>query len=592
MTGYLDAAAYDVLAVTWSGDAPPSRLDRATSVLGPGPVTTTRSARAAVIAAGATTPLSCAPAEAVLCLTKGSRIGDRDVTLDDVRLWLRGDGRHEALDRVLPPFAALLMDVDGGTVRAATDYLGFRCLYSATGPGWSAVSTSTAALAVLSGSGLDSRSLAIYSLVGWRLADRTHYDGVAKLPPGATVGLHNGTLEVWARGRVSSTPVAPLRTTVREAAAVLRDVVGGALGDHPDSVLQLTGGLDSRILLAAVPPARRVGLDAMTLRVPGSADSRLAADLASRHGLRHRVVDLPDVRELAPAAARDLTLAGARRVEFSADPLAWASLSLIEDSVPQASRLSGLGGEVVRGFYYVGPPTGSRSTPAKVARLAEWRLFPNESVPDSVLEPGFAQWRRAATLDELEGVFATLPRVWEEATDAFYLWQRMQRWAAATATSTCMDRVSINPMLDPRFIAVGAQVPPVERAGMRFLSSILCELDPTLASLPLDGRPSPDVYANPGPVNRARLVSLTLRKAAGKARQRTLGEARPAAGGRSVADGVVAHWRSDPSDLDLVRRTGVVREAVLDQLVSGALVPGASTVGFLATIAAAEGATT
>lgn len=590
MSPSAETAPAELLAVTWSDVAPPEALERAVARLAGGPVTSARSARAVLALTGE--PAGGAPPgarEVLVHLTKGARVGDRDVTTDDVRAWLGTDGRHVQLDRVLPPFAAARMDVGSGTVRAATDYLGFRCLYSATGRGWSAVSTSTSALAVLAGHDVDRTSLATISLVGWRLRDRTHFAGVVKLPPGSSVALCDGALQVWSR-TPGEQPAAALQPTVREAAAVLREVVDGALRDHPDALLQLTGGLDSRILLAAVAPRRRATLCAMTLRVPDSADAVLAADLAARYGMPHRIVDLPSAGALDPARARGLVVTGARRVDFSSDPLAWASLSLIEDELPQSPRLSGLGGEVVRGFYYVGRPGRARTTRARVARLARWRLFPNEAVPDEVLEPGFAQWRRTAALEELEAVFATLPHGWAEATDAFYLWQRMHRWAGATATSTCQDRLSLNPMLDPRFLDVGARVPPAHRAGMRFLSSILVELDPSLAALPLDGRPAPDVYARPGPANRARLASLTLRKAAGKARQRAGGTIRPAAGGASLADRVVDYWREDASDLELASRAGVVRDDVLDQIASGALAPGSTTVSLVATLAAAEGA--
>ena len=45
------------------------------------------------------------------------------------------------------------------------------------------------------------------------------------------------------------------------------------LEDHPDAELQLTGGLDSRILLAAIPPSMRRNSRVMTLTVPDSEDS-------------------------------------------------------------------------------------------------------------------------------------------------------------------------------------------------------------------------------------------------------------------------------------------------------------------------------
>lgn len=586
-----DPAVRGMLAVTWSG-APPATYDAVIRVLTSGPVTIDRGRTTALVVAGSssTEPVDRPGRQEPVWLTRGARFGDRDVTDEDLWTWLSRDGRDAALDEVLPPFAAILMDPGRDAIRAATDYLGLRCLYLARGDGWAAISTSTAALGALTGGAVDQDSLAAYSLVGWRLGERTHYRDVVKLPPGTSVSLSSGLVQVWSGTLQSQTP-APLSVTVPDAAGLLRAIVEGVLDDHPDTLLQLTGGLDSRILLAAVPPARRPRLEAMTLRVDGSADAHLASALATRYGIRHRVVDVSAAQRLSPRQARDLVLDGARRVDFSSDPLAWAALSVAEDSLPQAPRLSGLGGEVVRGFYYVGRPTRSPSTTRRVTRLAHWRLFPNEGVPDGVLAPEFARWRRDITMRQIDDIFATLPGVWAEATDAFYLWQRMQRWAGATTTSTCLERFSVNPMLDHRFMQIGMRVAPHDRAAMRFLSRILLQLDPTLAGLPLDGRPAPRVYARPGPVNRARLSSLTLRKAVGKAGQRVRGTTRPAAGGPSLADRVVEYWRTDTSDLEMVRRTGIVRDDVLDRLVSGDVEPGPSTVGFLALLAAGHGAT-
>lgn len=566
-----------MLAATWRGDAP-TRWAAACAVLGPG---------AAPARAGADSALHVTgdgPVDGPVSLVCGARIGERDVSAADIAAWLRADGRHRDLDRVVPPFAAVGRDPGTGVVRAATDFLGFRCLYVVQGPDWAAISTSSRALAVLSGAGTDLTSLAAYSLLGWRLGERTHYTGVATLPPGSSVRLAGGRLVTW-----SASPAAAgdAGDAVRRAAGQLRTSVNALLDDHPDTCLQLTGGLDSRLLLAAVDPDRRGRLAAMTLRAPGNPDAPLAASLARRYGMPHHVVDVDATGEVAPAEAAALALAGAHRVDYSADPLAWASLDVVERAVSQGPRLSGLGGEVVRGFYYLGPPRRTPTTPRRVAGLARWRLFPNESVPDDVLDPGFAASRREVTLGELERIFAELPGSWAQATDGFYLWQRMRRWAGATTTSTCQQRFAVNPMLDPRFVGIGAGVPPRDRAQMRFLSRILVELDPALAARPLDGRPAPTVYADPTLANRARLGALTVHKAGRKVRQRVRATTRPPEGGVQLADRVLAHWRADPTGLGPLHDSSVLRPGVVDRILDGDLDPGPSTVGFLATLAAA-----
>lgn len=581
----------EFVAVTWTEEVPAERWEAACGSLEP---STTKRVYAAegirICLTGTPSGDQRGGAERLVALlSRGARVADRDVDTADIARWLAVDGRAAELDAVVPPFAAVGWEPRCRAVRVATDYLGLRGVYVARGPGWAALSTSSRALAELSGTGTDLTSLAALSLIGWRIGTRTHFEGVSKLPPGAAATLRAGRLAVHR-------PVDPTRssghedleTCVEDAAEVLRLQVRALIEDHPDTRIQLTGGLDSRILLAAVERQQRRHLEAMTLAAPGHPDAQIAADLTRRFGMRHHVVPIDVAEQVDPAAALELVTTGARRVELSSDPLAWASLAVVESQVVQTPRLSGLGGEVVRGFYYVGPVWPVRVSDWRIRLLAKWRLFPNESVADDVLSDDFAGWRSEVTLAELTDVFRALPDEWHEATDAFYLWQRMQRWAAATTTSTCFDRLVVNPMLDPRFIEIGRRVRPADRRGMKFLSSILGALDGALAAVPLDNRPAPTVYARPKPANRARLAGLGAQKAAGKVAQRVKASRRPAMGGVTLADRVVQGWRSDARSLDAVERSGVLRPGLLEQILDGRLDPAPSTVGLLVTLASGQ----
>src|SRR5690606_12826951 len=113
---------------------------------------------------------------------------------------------------------------------------------------------------------------------------------------------------------------------------------------------------DSRILLSAVPRELRRGLAAMTLEVPGSPDAAIARDIATRSGLRHHVEELESIDALHPAEAYRLCVEASVRLEGMADPLGLAGLTLAEQRFDQGHRIAGLGGEVARGFYYLGNP--------------------------------------------------------------------------------------------------------------------------------------------------------------------------------------------------------------------------------------------
>jgi asparagine synthase (glutamine-hydrolysing) len=359
---------------------------------------------------------------------------------------------------------------------------------------------------------------------------------------------------------------------------MLRDYMDAFLDDHPDAVLQLTGGQDSRLLLSAVAPARRRGLRTLTLGVPGNPDAMIASELSRRYGMTHELLSLDGIDALSPEEADLRCIQAAHRLDCMADPLAQAALSFAEARAQPGARISGLGGEVARGFYYFGPPTSGPVTRKRVERLTRWRMFANESVSTDALQPEFTSWAREFAAGEVFALSAATGRDWMAATDEFYLGQRMQRWGGVTETAVCLDRIVSNPMLDDRFIAIARSLRPRDKRNSLFLSRLQMALDDELGRVPLDGRPAPVAYASKGIGNSTRQIVTTLGKAAEKARQRVRRANRPPAGGEILARKVVEHWRASPAVLDAVRPLGIFREAWIDEVLAGDVMPAPSAV--------------
>ncbi len=556
-----------------------------------------REARAALAAAGVTDPgihvdaglvvatwggLEPAP-DGTLLLSRGPRRHERDLRVDEVGdLLARRD--VASLAEVIAPFAAL-RHLPGGELVAVTDGLGFRHVYHAQWAGRAAVSTSARLLARLGGSPLDLDAITLQSLLGWQVGDATLFSGVTKLAAGTLVHLADGRLALE-RAPVRDLGPLALDDAVDAAADLLRTHLTAYVEDHPDAVVQLTGGQDSRILLSAVPPALRVGLGAMTLRVPGSPDSDIAADIAVRSRLRHHVEELTDLATLPPADALEACLVASARLEQMADPVALAGLTMAEAHVDQGHRIAGLGGEVARGFYYLGNPRDTTVTRAKVARLTSWRMFANEAIDPAALREELRRDARERAVERIHDLMAATGKEWLAATDDFYLEQRMQRWAGVTDTAVCLDRSMVNPMLDDRFIAIAQALSPESKRGSRFLARLQMALDPELGRLPLDGRPPPEAYAEPGLRNRVRSARTLARKAAVKARQRIGHDTRPPAGGAVLAGKVVQQWRREPALLRAALVHDVLDEAWIERVAAGEVDPAPSTVAFVLNLAA------
>lgn len=529
-------------------------------------------------------PLGPEDPAALLCAA--ARRHETDLGTAEVRALLLED--PEALGQVMPTFGAAAW-ASPSRVEVAADALGFRQLFVGESPGLAIVSTSSRVVAAGRGSGLDREALAVQALLGWQLGQRSLHEGVRKLEPGCRVGLTGGRAEVDRYLSHRRSHPLDIEAGVARAAEVLRTYLDAYLEDHPDAGLQLTGGQDSRLLLSAVPHERRRGLRVVTLGLPGVPDVDIAAAFARRYGMEHELLSLDGLEELDPADAERLCLAAARRLDATADPLAHAALTYAESRSQPGPRISGLGGEVARGFYYLGPATDAPVTPRRARRLASWRMFVNEAVAADVLEPSFAAWARPFALGEVEHVLVATGRPWMAATDELYLGHRMQRWGGATETAVCLDRPVVNPMLDDRFIAVATALGPRDKRSSLFLSRLQLELDAELGHVPLEGRPPPAVYATRSPANSARLAAATGDKLRRKVVQRARHRNRPPAGSEILAGKLVTRWRESSETLAPVAALGVFRPSWLDSVVSGEVEPSPSALALLLNLAVATG---
>jgi len=485
---------------------------------------------------------------------------------------------------VLPPFEALL--IESSRAKVAVDDMGFAHHYVRQLGGAAAMSTSARALALLETAALCYPAVAVQSLLGWQLGERTMFADVKKLPPGGSATAEGGRLSI--SDDRSTLPESPHQNPARAAAAVLRDFLIRYLEDHPDAELQLTGGLDSRILLAAIPPSMRRNLRVMTLTVSGSEDTAIAAELAARYGMEHRTATFDAIAALSPAEAFHTCLTAARRVDCAADPLALAAVDLAELSLEPRPRIAGLGGEVARGFYYFGTVTNAPVSRARVAQLARWRMFTNEAAPTEMLDPAFADWARESAIDDIHSQFVATGLPWFPAMDDFYLVQRMHRWAGVLASANAMERSIVNPMLDRQFLGISRAVHPRDKKNAKFLSQILMELDPELALIRLDARPAPITYAEPTLRSRLALARATGIKINRKLWQRIRETHRPPEGGEALAALVSAHLRDQPHLLEAIDQLGVISQSWLDAMVSDTATVEPSAIALLINLLAAQ----
>lgn len=505
-----------------------------------------------------------------------------------------GPAAARVLASLTPPFAVVSCASPDRPVLAATDQLGHRHLYWCQGDGWAAMGTSSLALAYLAAAGLDRAALAVHSQLGFHLGCATPFGDVHKLGPGGLCALIAGTVRLGqyagtcpppAGGQPPQARRSPAWPDLaRSAAGLLRGVGRDYLDQHPDLVLQLSGGLDSRIQLAAIPRARRAGLRAVTLDESGSPDTVIARQLAAADGLDHEIVPLEGLARLDPAEAALLVRRAALRHDCSGNPVAHAVLDWAERGLGRGPRIHGMGGEVARGFYYPGQRQQAAAGPALVDRLARWRLLTNEAVCPGCLGPDLAAWARERAVTRLREIITGYGCDWLTATDEFYLRERLARWAGLRLTVAGTEQTLLGSLLHPGFVAQARACPPEGKRGSRFMAMVLAELDPALARLPLESGYVPAALASAGAGARLQSQRVTRRKVASKVRQRLRRTGRPAAGAPALAAAVLACWRRDPGQLEGVAGTGMVDPGWLSGLLAGTRGADVTTVGFLANL--------
>jgi asparagine synthase (glutamine-hydrolysing) len=438
---------------------------------------------------------------------------------------------------------------------------------------------------------LDREAVALQSRLGAQLRQRTLYQGVEKTSPGTLIRLRDGAIDVDFYD--PHEPVAEIDPdqAVRDGARALREFMSAYLDDHPEAVLQLTGGLDTRVLLAAVEEKRRPSLAAMTLTTPGSEDVQIAITLAERYGMRHQLFDMQPMTGVSPAEVYAMSLSASARVCGMADPLAFAAVTWAEDRLEQQARLSGSSGEIGRGLYFWGRGRDQAVDPGLVRQLAAWRMFANHSVSEGALHADFGAWSGEFAANEIVDLFTAAAPTMFAAADEVYLWQRTQRWSGILETAACLRRTTMSPMTDPRYLRIVTAVPPEARRGSRFLARLVTELDPELARIPMEGRPAPAVFADPGLVNRARILAMLGRKGFRKARQRLTRGVKPPLGADLFATRFVDYLREDAGCLDVVAGLDVFDPGWLEGLADGRSVATPADLALVVNLAQAFAAT-
>jgi len=430
----------------------------------------------------------------------------------EVGLWFRDEapGRPELaplLPALLGPDAALpqaLRGLDGyfalaaadparGELAVVTDRGGALHLYRAEIGGVTAIATSALVLAALSGAGFDLTGVRDFLATGTVYGDSSLFAGVTKLDAATLHRFRHGAPAGEARwfaieALYHGGPTPPGNS--EQLAEAMRETVRRLLASCERPVLDLTGGFDTRNVLATTLSLGAKPV-AITVGAPDSRDVVAAKRIAQAMGLTHRHYvpgrDLPELRFADMEAAVQLA-------DGEINALEYGSVAAFQKRLaPEFDlNINGTWGELCRGYWWdaLFPWVGRRN--AFDARGFAAKRFAVDGWADRMMQG----LHRDTLLDrftaEVERVTARLGDYPNTAgADACYYSMRMQRWGGRIASSTLRIRAFASPFFFLRTMTPALSAPLATRFGGRMAAQLVERLHPQLASLPMaDGYPA------------------------------------------------------------------------------------------------------
>lgn len=367
------------------------------------------------------------------------------------------------------------------------------------------VSSDPVWIAASTNSSIDLTSLYQDIVVGHRVGSRTIFENVFRLDTNETAMLQpGGTLE----RSIDRTTNHFGPTTLEDTADKLVDCASNL--DTDNTMLELTGGVDSRLNLATLIAANRKPKFAMTLGEKTDPDVVTAGLLSKLFAIQHIVInptdrkntDLSDVRQFV-----ENSLYSSNAINYGWLPSIFRTLNNI-----RPLQITGAGGEYAGGFY---------KTPLDrlcFSRLAQrqWvqrrllRLSPGTSVFSTPAHFSFAH----TLIDDCVHRLNDLDDDWVEAGNKWYLEHRLRQWAAPVLWASDHWYTVQAPLLSPMYLDWCKH----NRSGRAGQIELARKLHSPVLAIPFANYyPRQSIYGQCRTLSR-KIASRTIRKAPKRSR--------------------------------------------------------------------------
>lgn len=336
-----------------------------------------------------------------------------------------------------------------------------------------AVSTDPALLAAACNSKVDTVSLVHDILYGFRVGTRSIFQDIKRIGFAQQIRIPN-----YGAAATVATPMSrgALPNNDRLGELIAFSLNAASSG----AILELTGGVDSRLALALCVAGGVVPKAAFTLGDPGDADVDVAAEICRQYSIKHHVFSpAQDVSCLVDDAYAFVKASG------------WSSNSCSYAWLPQLFRqlenyrqgqITGAGGEIAGSFYYTPIDNFFEFLPARIWRAARMEIpghIGRELFPQDVLRFGLeASWDWPADAFDQSG------HSLRAVTDQFYREERMRQWAAPVLAASAMWYDVYAPFVSEAYLQWSGTRSGRAGPGRAGQIQLISELDPRLAAIP------------------------------------------------------------------------------------------------------------
>ena len=289
----------------------------------------------------------------LVCLFAGDLVGEQRVPWPDiVQSVTHGSREPAALRNLQGAFAFAMFDTVARKLYLVTDHFGYQPVYVYDSGDRLIVSTSIATFCRMARSTptVDEKWIWEYLFFNYAAGTRTFLDGVSRLPPGRLVEWDLREEKSSTRRYVECLSRKPLDTSraaeLEQAQVLFRGIVPKWSGSEGGVAFGLSGGLDSRAMLAVLPEESYAQIRSFTYGIPGSTEQVEAKAIADAVGLRHRQLFLGEriIGQLPDLMHQTVFLSdGAQIVNRSHLPSMYGVLD--DDQGPARTILTGVSGD-------------------------------------------------------------------------------------------------------------------------------------------------------------------------------------------------------------------------------------------------------